>query len=293
MDYFLCKDVADSMRQLTYDLINYPEFITSPRNQKIYENIGCSIEIEDVRSNLFINKVRSTPLRYLADELILYFSGESSLKKYSKASSFWNKLYPESYNGAVNSAYGNLIFNNPIAVKRNEVYSCSSGVESQWIWAINSLIKDKDTRQAIIHFNRPDHQYEPNGDFVCTLTSQFFIRHNKLIMITNMRSQDIHFGYSFDIVFFTLLMQCMRLELLNIYPDLELGHYIHNVGSLHMYERNIDLYKEFLKYPIESSSLPEIKENPILHDDIILMNDNKSYSGDNLFFKWLEENRSK
>ena len=112
-------------------------------------------------------------------------------------------------------------------------------------------------------------------------------------MITNMRSQDIHFGYSFDIVFFTLLMQCMRLELLNIYPDLELGHYIHNVGSLHMYERNIDLYKEFLKYPIESSSLPEIKENPILHDDIILMNDNKSYSGDNLFFKWLEENRSK
>lgn len=142
-----------------------------------------------------------------------------------------------------------------------------------------------------MHYNRPVHQYEGNGDFVCTLSSQFLIRDDKLFLITNMRSQDIHFGYTFDVVFFTLLMQCMRLELINKYPELELGSYFHNVGSFHMYERNFQVYEEMQENQTYEESLPELVENPILNENIINMANGLDYTGNDKFFMWLNKNK--
>ena len=58
----------------------------------------------------------------------------------------------------------------------------------------------------------------------------------------------------FDVVFFTLLQQQLYRHLLKYYPNLKLGIYIHNSGSMHLYENKFDIVKEMLKekfFPIE------------------------------------------
>ena len=54
-------------------------------------------------------------------------------------SNFWKHL--DNGDGTVNSAYGNLIFKERLSDGRN-----------QYQWALDSLIDDKDSRQAIITF---------------------------------------------------------------------------------------------------------------------------------------------
>lgn len=278
---FKSKDIRQSHKMLIDYVLNRPEFISSPRDQKINEILNVSIEIENIIENqLFENEARDLPKKYLANELILYFLGISSLKAYANISKFWNKLYPENYEGVVNSAYGNLLFNDI----DNLGYS-------QWDWAKNSLIKDKDSRQAIMHYNRPIHQYENNGDFVCTLNSQFVIREDKLYMTTNMRSMDLLFGYPFDVVFFTLMQQSMRLELLEYYPNLELGTYSHNVCSLHMYERNFEVFGNMLKHDFIGVSLPLLTKSLVKNNNIRLIYENKDVSNPTEFESWLISNK--
>ena len=57
--------------------------------------------------------------------------------------------------GTANSAYGNLLF-----TQKNKL-----GL-SQWEWAYESLKRDKDTRQAIMHSNNSTHQDFKTKDFV-------------------------------------------------------------------------------------------------------------------------------
>lgn len=245
-------DMADATEQILNALVNDYQYVTSPRGQKIKEIIGMQIEINDPYSNIFKNKERDLPLQYLADELYLYFSGSNSAEEFGKASKFWNKIANE--DGTVNSAYGHLIFKNPT----------KHGM-TQWEWAKQSLINDKDSRQAIMHYNTPDHQYNGVKDFVCTMSNQFFIRDNKLDMITYIRSNDATRGWTFDASWFMLLMQCMKEELKNIYPELELGKYIHFAGSMHLYEEHFQLAENMLKHDFVCDSLPKIKDLPYIN----------------------------
>lgn len=255
---------------MTLDALVYsPQFQTAPRGFKINEMIGAHIEIEDPTKVLFTNPARSLPLEYLADELILYFSGSNKADDFIKASKFWDKI--KNPDGTVNSAYGYLIFKN------------LHSTNSQWNWAKESLIRDKDSRQAIMHYNRPEHQYESNKDFVCTMSNQFFIRDNRLDMITYIRSNDIIRGLSYDAPWFMLLIQCMRNALLPYYPDLQIGKYIHFAGSLHLYEEHFELAKKMLEHPFGPGILPPVKESPILYDFSVPSNDP--------FIKWLQDNR--
>ena len=252
------------LAQVLYD----PDFETRPRGLKIRENLNVKIEILNPYLNLFKNEVRSIPLNYLAHELILYFSGTNSAEDFVKASPFWNKI--KNTDNTVNSAYGHLLFN-----------------LGQWYWAKFSLCKDKDSRQAIMHYNRPEHLNEDSKDIPCTISSQFFIRNNKLYLTTYMRSNDIFFGMTFDIPFFMLLMQCMKLELLLEYPNLELGSYTHFAGSLHVYEKDFEILDRMLSGNFSDDKMPLIKTNPILHPDVEVMRLGLKPKENDIFFKWL------
>jgi len=227
-------------------LIFDPEYITAPRGQKIKEITNCALVLEDPTQNLFINDVRSVPLKYLAGELLWYFSERNDLKFISKFSSFWKKIANE--DGTCNSAYGNLIF--------------TGKEKSQFYWAYSKLVEDKDTRQSIMHFNKPEHQYEGNKDFVCTLIGTFQIRKNKLNFTIDMRSNDVFFGLTFDLPFFTMLQQQMLKHLKETkYPDLELGTYTHIAHSLHLYERDLKTVESMLEETFRTSSTPKIEKN--------------------------------
>lgn len=231
-------------KQIGEVLLNDPEFITSPRGLKIHEIENAVIEVTDPSTNLFINSARSVPLKYLTGEILWYFSGRNDLEFISRFSNFWKKI--ANPDGTCNSAYGNLIF--------------SGAEESQYYWAYKSLVDDKDSRQSILHFNRPYHQYEGNKDFVCTLVGVFHIRQNKLNFTIDMRSNDIFFGLTFDFPFFTMLQQQMLKHLkATAYPDLQLGTYTHIAHSLHLYEKDFEILKSMLKTNFFYAKTPELE----------------------------------
>lgn len=141
-------------------------------------------------------------------------------------SSFWKGL--TNSDGTINSNYGNLLFGEQI------------------IWAHEALVKDINSRQAISFVSRPDFQYEDNKDFVCTVYLNFWIRKNKLHMKVQMRSNDLFYGYSYDVPFFAAIQQTMWHNLCKTYPELQLGAYYHCADNMHYYERHFELADSIL-----------------------------------------------
>jgi len=250
MRTFVRRTFAELYRQILDYIYNDPDYETSPRGLKIREATNLEIVLTDPTSNLFYNPKRSPKFKYLYPELLWYFSGRNDLEFISRYSTFWNRIAND--DGTVNSAYGHLLFNQ----KNKYAYT-------EYQWAYESLINDKDSRQAILRFNKPEHSYLNNKDFVCTLNGIFHIRDNALNFTTTMRSQDVWFGIIYDIPFYTILQQQMLNHLKPIYPELELGSYTHYVLSEHIYEKDFKAVEEMLSCEFVPASTPILKENLI------------------------------
>jgi thymidylate synthase len=115
-----------------------------------------------------------------------------------------------------------------------------------WEWAKESLLADKDTRQAILRFNLPEHCWQGNKDFVCTMHGNWLIREDKLNLTIVMRSNDAVLGLAYDLPWFCSLMDKMLEELKEKYPTLTKGTYTHLAHSLHIYEKNEELVKKMI-----------------------------------------------
>lgn len=235
-------------------LLNDYDYVSSSKTKETREILDFIVTIEDPTSNLFSCTAREFPLKYLAGELVWYFTGRNDAEFISRYSKFWNKLSDD--HGNLNSAYGYLLFKKPISQLNQN---------NQWSWALNSLMNDKETRQAIIRFNDNDHQYPGNKDFVCTLIGHFFIRNDKLHMTTHMRSSDIIRGITFDWPFFSLLQQQMKSHLKNIYPNIQLGYNRLILGSSHIYSEHYELAENMLDSGIFEMALPTLEEDLINH----------------------------
>ena len=244
------QNVAIAYKKVLDDLLNNPEYIANPRGMEVREIINCIIEIEEPCLNLYQNSVRSSQKRYISSETLWYFSGTNKIDFISNYASMWSKLTND--DGTVNSAYGNLVFK-----KKNE-----HGF-TQYGWVIESLKRDKDSRQAFMHFNVPEHQFIANKDQVCTLVALFHIRNNKLNMTLNMRSNDVILGFMTDFTFFNLIHQQVYLHMKAYYPEISMGSYTHTSHSMHLYARHYELVENMLKEEFNPSALPEMNESII------------------------------
>lgn len=244
------KSFASVYKDLLKDLIENPEYVCAPRDQKINEILNVTLEIENPMSGLYKNSIRGSQYKYIAAEYVFYFAGRNDLEYIEKYAKFWKNI--ANPDGTVNSAYGHLLFN-----------TTNEHGMNQWEWALESLKKDKDTRQALMHFNLPTHQHFNNKDFVCTLNGIFHIRENKLDFTLMMRSNDAILGLPTDVAFFCMLHQQMYKHLLETYPDLVIGKYTHMVNSMHLYERNFEVVNDMLLVEFREDFIPEIKTNLI------------------------------
>jgi len=281
MNYYQGDNFANIYKAILTDLSNSAEYITQPRDMKINENCDVAIVLENPLSCLYNNSVRSSQYRYIAAEFMWYFMGRRDVEWISKYAAFWKSI--QNPDGTVNSSYGHLLFASP-----NE-----HGV-TQYEWALNSLIKDKDTRQAVIHFNLPIHQHSENKDFVCTMYGIFQIRKNKLNFTIHMRSNDAILGLPTDIAFFAILQSQMLNHLRETYPELEMGTYTHIANSLHIYERHFDIVNRMLESEFSPEDIPAVNSNLITAEsktttDFIRLFNN-SYSGTDLLFNWISNN---
>lgn len=252
MKIYRGKHIAHIYKDILNDLLNKPEYTSNPRGMEVKEIINCVIEVHEPNMNMFKSEHRSSPEKYIGAELLWYFSGTNKSDFIENYASLWKQLKNEK--GEVNSAYGNLIFRE----KNEHDYT-------QYGWVIQSLKKDKDSRQAFMHFNKPHHQHDGNKDQVCTLTALFHIRDNKLHMTLNMRSNDVILGFMTDFTFFNILHQQVFLHIKKYYPEIEMGSYTHTSHSMHLYARHYDLVERMLKTDFLLHSTPLLNK-PIIDE---------------------------
>lgn len=223
--------------------------IYAPNNSLTKEMINYGCVLNDSTDRIINVFGRNINVNYLKKELLWYLSKENNILSIYNEAQMWKKVCD--IDGGSNSNYGHYVFD-----------------RTQFNWVIHSLMQDKESRQAVINFNQPYHKYIGNKDFVCTINTQYLIRDNSLIAITNMRSNDLIFGFCNDLPFFTLIQEIFYFILKKSYKELKLGRYYHNIASLHVYERHFNMLDNILNsyQELDEIKMPSVNDSFI--DDI-------------------------
>lgn len=186
----------------------------------ITECINAITVIENPTKNVMTNGIRKLSMRYAIGEMLWYMSANPSLRAIQHYTKAWDRMSDDGK--TVNSNYGYII---------QEAFDFD-----QYEYCKQLLIKDKNSRQAVIHIKVPTNTIKnPTNDLNCTVCLQFLIREGKLYCTTYMRSNDLWLGFPYDVFQFTCLQIRMAMEL-----DLDIGTYTHIAGSLHLYERDFE-----------------------------------------------------
>lgn len=195
---------------------------TSPRGEKCLEIENFTYTCDPfVRFNSF--EGRNFNMSYLKREMAWYIKANPHDLSIAEHAAQWGKIV---VNGKLNSNYGSYWFG-PHGVR--------------FIQRI--LTKDPMSRRAVIpmYGSDVDHMDLEAKDVPCTLAIEFRLRNGRLNMRAIMRSQDILWGMANDLPTFSFLQEIVA-QLLTV----EMGTLTISVGSFHVYESRINMFKTIL-----------------------------------------------
>lgn len=200
-----------------------------PRNMECKELLCYKFELDSVQDNVITVDGFSTNLNYAKEELDWYLSATNRIDHSPLIQKIWSKYSDDGI--TVNSNYGERLFGKHRIIKNN-----------QWEQVKEELIRDKDSRRAIMNINSYfDKENISSKDIPCTIAIQAFIRDSKLDFVTYMRSNDINKGFRNDLYCFTELQKKMASEL-----NIDTGKYYHIAGSMHLYKEDYDKVKSLI-----------------------------------------------
>ena len=218
-----------NIREYFQSELKAERFTTDKTGAKTIEMLGASFIANEPA--IFGTPVKS----YIDAELAWYESGSTNINDIHGA----DKAPPAAWKYAADE-YGNINSNYGHLVDSPKFYN-------QYYNAIDELIANPDSRRAQMIYNRPSiwAEYNENGksDFICTNAQTFYIRDNKLHMVSQMRSNDVVFGYKNDYAWAQHLMDRAIDNLNEETYNLTKGDLIWQVMNLHVYERHFDLVK--------------------------------------------------
>lgn len=214
----------------------------SPRGMLVREAVAYTSSV-GMKNPIIYNKQRNLGYRFMAAEAAWILSGDNKVKSIAHFSKEISKF---SDNGdTFFGAYG-------------------PPVMEQLPYVIDCLIKDEDTRQAVLTIWRQSPG--PSKDIPCTVAMQWMIRHGLLHCNVFMRSSDLWLGHPYDIFNFSAITFAILLELNNVRHDtdkirVELGVLNLTAGSKHLYDRNMAGVEEVLaKHDFPSKREPVFDE---------------------------------
>lgn len=278
-------------RKIITDLLNCPEHVPSPRGQKCNEILGATIVLRNPRARIINSPARAVNYGFAVGELCWYLNGNSDLETML----YYNKrMSAFSDDGkTLRSAYGARIFNSRF------------GEDGQFDLVVRELTNDPDSRRAILHINEPSdlHVATTVGtkDVPCTLALQFFIREKELHLHVTMRSNDAIWGMPYDIFSFTIIQEAMLGKLNEADMNLKLGKYYHTAGSLHLYERHVEMAQKISEEripappPMKLLDSTALKSLLVIEDDIRAgIYDTERFPGDKVkSLGWMVEQLTK
>lgn len=223
------------------------EFVIDKNGGKVLEILGASFTVNPAQSEDYAI-FGEVNFGYVAKELAWYESQIANINAMAEPiPKIWKEVAAK--DGSINSNYGYLIFS-----KENG---------NQYDACLNELLKNRDTRRAIMIYTRPSMQHEYNkdgmSDFICTNTVSAHIRDNKLHLTVQMRSNDAWAGYRNDLQWHIYVMN----KLINDYNNNTNGLYVERglirwqASSLHIYEKDFWLVDGFAQTGIHHLSRDE------------------------------------
>ena len=172
--------------------------------------------ISDPINNFIFSKKRKWKIEYAQKEWEWYLSKNPNGNEISKIAPIWLNHMDE--NGNIRSNYG-------------------------WQWSRNNqidkvldkLIKNDETRQAVISIYDGKEIDTYKYDTPCTLSIHFQIVDEKLCMTVNMRSNDLWYGFCNDQYCFSKLQQYIASQL-----KVKIGWYYHFSSNMHLYNKHLN-----------------------------------------------------
>jgi len=209
------------------------ELLTAPQVQArgltTRELLDVTLIVDDPSEHFISQRMEPIALRYAVGEFCFFITGRNDLAMIEHYSKFWSRISDDGK--VVNSAYGKRLF-----IDEN-----AHGARALQ-YALGTLEQDMFTRKAVLPIYHVNDSHESN-DNPCTMFLQLVIRDSKLSCHAFMRSNDIWLGLPYDMFFFTLVQEIALVYLREeCYPNLQIGPYYHHAVSMHLYERDIDVF---------------------------------------------------
>lgn len=199
----------------------------SPRGLPIKEIRNLQIEVDPI--NPFMGFIdRKYDVNYFKKEMLWKLGAnrmDDSIKKHAK---MWESV--QNLDGSFNSNYGHYWF----------------GPQMGFWNVIQELIRDQDSRQAVIPMLSKEHMYPDVIDRVCTTAVGFHIRDQTLYMSVQMRSSDQIFGLGTDIPTFSFLYRLVHAVLDDYQNNLFIGTINITAMSSHIYSRHFKMVQDIL-----------------------------------------------
>lgn len=126
--------------------------------------------------------------------------------------------------------------------KFDYTYSERINFHSQLDNAIASLKDDEHSRRAMVMIFKPEDTDESMGfatRIPCSISYQFVIRNNKLMVIYYIRSNDYFKHFAIDIWLANAMQEYIVEQLKETYPKLKVGSLNYYCGSFHAYNEDL------------------------------------------------------
>lgn len=215
---------ADDLLNIVFTELLQTGERTTPTKGAALDLFGARLELTDPRARLSRSERRGRVFSALG-ELCWYLAGTNDVEHIK----YYLSRYSESAeDGIVWGAYGPRLFD-------------FKGV-NQIAYVCDRLAAKPNSRQTVVQLFDCEDVKEPHKDVPCTCTLQFLVRREHLQLVTYMRSNDAHTGLPHDLFAFTMLQEIVARTV-----GLEVGTYVHMVGSLHLYERDYHAAKRYLR----------------------------------------------
>lgn len=189
-----------------------------------WELRAVSLRIRKPRARLSRSENRGRPFSAIG-ELLWYLSGLGTLE--------FIKPYVPAYSA---EADGDMIYGAYGPRLRN-----MRGSVDQFDSVVRLLAARPGSRRAVIQLFNAEDIADDHGEIPCTTTLQFLVRDGLLHMAVTMRSNDAYLGLPHDVFCFTMIQEMMARRL-----EVELGEYYQFVGSMHIYDRDLEGIDRYL-----------------------------------------------
>ncbi|MYV58100.1 thymidylate synthase [Streptomyces sp. SID3212] len=220
-------------------LIDEPAYRNAPRGHASREQLGVRYRLARADQRVAFVPARRVNIVFNFAESLWYLSGRDDLDFIAYYAPSISK-YSADGRRLTGTAYGRALF------------GAADGRPDQWPLVVETLREDPDSKRAVIQIFRGEElAVLANPDVSCTLGLQFLLREGALHAVAFMRANDVYRGMTSDVFSFTFLQEMLAREL-----GVPVGSYVHQVGSLHLYDPDHDRALEVLADPASGEAPP-------------------------------------